>query len=666
MTPVCVLALGAVELWDSEKPIPVGGLRQQKLLALLILNVNRTVSVEQLIDELWDDPPGSVRQQIHNAISKLRRTLSMLAIKPRIHTTKVGYRLDMPERHIDLYEFRRLVRTAESSGEPTEAADHLRSALELWRGDPFLGLDSSAITTGATKLLEERLKAVESLTALRLRTGESGAAVGELKQEVATNPLCEELRAYLMVALQASGRQADALSVYEEGRRLLADEVGLDPDRRLQRLQAEILNGVDDAARLVASDDRAQPEPVTAPVNEPVRCYLPNTPADFTGRVAELRRLHDQTRQESSSALVISVIDGMGGVGKTTLAVRFGHEVADLYSDGQYFIDLRGFTSDVRPVTPAHALDSLLQDSGVPAEMIPPAVEGRTALWRSRLAGKRALVVLDNAVDSAQVRPLLPGTAGSLAVITSRRKLTTLEGTAPLSLDVLPSADAVAMFARIAGVNRVAPEPEAVVQAVELCGRLPLAIRTAAARLRDRHGWTVADLVARLDDQQRRGKVLTADDQEVMAVLKVSYHYLAPEQQRLFRLLSLHSGMNFDARSAATLADIGLADAEAMLDALFDDNLLRQDCTGRYYFHDLIWDCAHELRDENESRHRPPAAGGGQEGDAGAGAVRAVPHVTLRRRIVAGRGRGNQVGGAAGAEPVFDTGEQWCGEGCPR
>jgi DNA-binding SARP family transcriptional activator len=616
------LILGPLEVQMSGGPVRVGGQRQHKLLALLLLNVNRTVSTERVIMELWESPPDSVRQQIHNAVGKLRRTLVRAPGDPRITTTDVGYRLETPEESIDLYEFRHRVRQAgeaESAGLLESAVLHLRASLDLWRGTALLGLDSPTIASAAAKLNEERLTAIESMMSIRLRVGQWHSIIGELRELVAQHPFRESLRGYLMVALSRSGRQAEALAAYDEGRELLADELGLDPGTELRSLHADILKGITEPANTAHDGFEADESPKTiqpaaaafarsADVDAQLsgKCYLPNDTGDFSGRSAELVQLLAQAQQKSSTALVISAIDGMGGVGKTTLAVRFAHSVAADYPDGQYFIDLRGFTSGVGPVTSAEALDSLLRDSGIPPEIIPLGVDARLAMWRARSAGMRALIVFDNVADATQVRPLLPGTAGTLVLITSRRKLTALEGTAPLSLDVLPLDEALALFTRIVGTERTA-ERAAVTAAVELCGRLPLAIRIAAARLRDRRSWTVAHLVERLEDQAQRSRLLVAGDRNVMTVLKMSYRYLGPQQQRLFRLLSLHPGTDFDAYAAAALAGLDLEDAENMLETLLDDNLLRQDVVGRYYFHDLVRDCARELcreLDDKEFQHK--------------------------------------------------------------
>ncbi|QFZ21315.1 AfsR/SARP family transcriptional regulator [Saccharothrix syringae] len=697
------LVLGPLEVRSSGEVVRIPGVRQRRLLALLLLNANRVVPVDRLVDELWDEPPSSVRQQVHNAVTGLRKTLAAVPGDHALVRTDVGYRLDLPAGSLDADRFHALVRDAgraEAGGRPAEAVRLLGAALELWRGDALAGVGGRAIANAAASLDEQRLTAVETLMSLRLGLGEAASVVADLRGLVADHPLRESLRGSLMLALHRSGRQAEALAAYEEGRRLLADELGLDPGAELRELHAAILDGsvagpprppagertafdrtaldrtaldrtaldrtapnqaapdqpapdraapdraaldqpaldraaldraaferaaLERAALHRVAPDRTAPEPPPVPGATPPptaaapggarspaepspKSYLPHDTADFSGRSAELVRLLAETRDALPTALVISAIDGMGGVGKTTLAVHLAHRIAEDYPDGQYFIDLHGFSPGVDPLTPAQALDALLRDSGVPPELVPSGVEGRSALWRSHLAGRRALLILDNAVDAAHVRPLLPGTAGVLVLVTSRRKLTALDGAVPMPLDVLPPDDAVALFTRVVGASRVAGQRKAVVRAVELCGRLPLAIRIAAARLRDRTTWTVADLVDRLGDQTRRRQFLQVDDRSVMSVIGLSYRYLPASRQRLFRLLSLHPGTDFDAYTAAALAGCSLDQAEYDLDALFDDNLLKQNTTGRFYFHDLVRDCAHQILADAEGEDQRRAA----------------------------------------------------------
>lgn len=584
--------LGPVQAWVGSRRLAIDGARQRKLFALLLLNSNRSVSFDWLVAELWEEPPNSVRQQVHNSVGGLRRALAPAGDRLAVVTTEAGYQLTVAPGTTDLEEFLRLVgqaKEADSAGEADRAIAELRAALGLWRGEALAGLDGRSIAAAAAGLEEQRLTAVEHLMSLSLRNGEATAIVPELRDLVAKHPLRESFRADLMLALHRSGRQAEAIAAYDQGRRLLAEEFGLDPGSRLRAVFADILadSGEDDTADNVVV-------PAALPIT---KCFLPNDTRDFSGRTAELDQLTAELTTSLPSALVISAIDGMGGVGKTTLAVHLAHGIADDFPDGQYFIDLHGFSLGLEPMPAEQALDVLLRDCGVPAELVPPSTEARATLWRAHMAGKRAVIVLDNASDISQVRPLIPGTPGILVVVTSRRRLTALEGAVPLSLDVLPQHDAISLFVQIVGAERVQREPDAVIMAVELCGRLPLAIRIAAARLRDRRSWTVANLVERLETQ-RRNDFLKTGDRSVVAALRLSLRYLSPTQQRLFRLLSLHPGHNFDVHAASALAGVASVEAEDHLETLLDDNLLRQDVIGRYYFHDLVRDCARQLCEE--------------------------------------------------------------------
>ncbi|MEV4560380.1 BTAD domain-containing putative transcriptional regulator, partial [Kitasatospora sp. NPDC049285] len=485
------LVLGALEARQSGVLVDVRGMRQHRLLALLLLNANRVVPMDALVDELWEDPPPSARPQVHNAIRDLRRVLSVS--EHRLVTVDVGYRLVVPEDAVDAHRFARKVRearAAERDGRFAEAIRLLQSAVDLWRGDAFAGIHCPAVTSAAVKLNEQRLTAIEDLMALRLKVGETSSLVGELTALLAEYPLRDSLRRSLMTALCRSGRQADALAVYDEGRRFLADELGLEPSPQLRALQAEILAdapGVHGAATPTAAGRRpeaAGEAPAAFPAG--ARNCLPHDLADFTGRAAELALLREAVGRGAAGAPLMLAVDGMGGVGKTTLAVHLAHQVTREYPDGQFFVALEGFSDTRAPVPPAQALAVLLRADGLEPERIPRSLEERSSLWRARLAGRRCLVVLDDAADTAQVRPLLPGAGDSLVLVTSRRKLTALDGALALPLDVLPPGDAVALFARIAGEHRIAREPARAAEAVGLCGHLPLAIRIAAHPLSHR------------------------------------------------------------------------------------------------------------------------------------------------------------------------------------
>ncbi|WP_344665003.1 AfsR/SARP family transcriptional regulator [Catenulispora yoronensis] len=597
--------LGPLLVELDSRTLAIGGGRSAKALALLSINANKVVSAEQVVDVLWEVPPESARQQVHNVIAGLRRALRPTAGAAEVLTVDVGYKLSVPNYAVDIQRFEAWLRAADiavASGELNEARRHLTQALGLWRGPALSGLDSPRLLSTATLLAEKRTSAVEQLSEISIELDEAASVVGILSEMMAEFPLRESLRAVLMRALYRSGRQADALAVYEDGRRRLADELGLDPGPQLREAHQQILASGGPEVLLAGVTLVPQRAEVAKGVKPPRPNFLPRDLSEFTGREAEIRRLLADAANADTSALVISAIDGMGGVGKTTLAVHLAHRLVDQYPDGQYFVDLQGFTVGVEPLSPMRALNVLLRSSGVPPEVIPQDLAARSAVWRSTLTGRRVLVLLDNAADVAQVRPLLPAEPGTLVLIASRRRMTALEGAVPLPLDVMPEDDAYKLFSHIAGADRIAAEPEEAKAVLTLCGRLPLAIQIAAARLRDRPSWSVGDLVSQLRRRGGRARTLISGDRNVMTVIGWSYQHLAVSQKLLFRRLSAHPGHDFDAHSAAALSGLSLEQVEDGLEDLLDINLLQQPRTGRYSFHDLVRDCAQDLhaRDDDE------------------------------------------------------------------
>ncbi|WP_052441277.1 AfsR/SARP family transcriptional regulator [Streptacidiphilus anmyonensis] len=602
-----VRLLGPLEVEVAGDLLPLGGLRSHRLLAVMLLNANSVVRMDRLVDVMWESAPQSARQQIHNTVATLRRAMAP-AEGIDLVTSQLGYRIVVDSDRLDLTRYRAAVREADQAvaeGEPGTAVSLLTGAQALWRGSALTGLGGEYFENVATRLSEEYLATTESLMDLRVQLGESARVVGELTELVASHPSRQSLRATLMAALHSTGRQADALEVYEEGRRVLVEEFGLDPSDELKALHERILRGLP-VVESAAVERPSAPPPQAAPASaEPAgpavpttRRFLPHDSREFSGRQDEILQLMEDSRQTESVSLVISAINGMGGIGKTALAVHFAHTVSADYPDGQYFVDLRGFTAGVEPLSPEEALGHLLRQCGLPDELIPPSLEDRTATWRSAMADRRALVLLDNALGVEQVRPLLPGTHGPLVLITSRRRMPALEGVVPLSLDLMPQADAVALFLHIVGPQRLAAEEDAearVAELVELCGRLPLAVRIAAGRFRERTSWTMPYLIQQLSDQKKRARFLDFGDRSVSAVISMSYRSLSEEHRRLFRLLSLQPGPNFTPPVAAALADMPIDRAEEILESLFDDNLVLQEQPDRYHFHDLVRDYASQM-----------------------------------------------------------------------
>lgn len=584
--------LGPFEALVGGRRVPLGGSRQEKLLAALLLRPGRLVTAARLVDALWDeDPPDTARKQVHNAIAAARRRLG--AFRDLLITDGTGYRIDATADQVDAHRFRLAVATAEDQvgrGEPGLAVATLSEALLLWRGPALDGLTGRALEAEAAALEEQRLAAHETLIGLRLDLGDTSTLVPELVHLVQEHPLRERLRHHLVLALYRAGRQPEALLAYERTRAALAAELGVDPGPELRELHRRMLR------------DEPAPPPVT-PREPPAASLsqLPHDIADFTGRAAELDRVLGLVSPTDGTAVVITTLDGMAGVGKTTLAVRAAHLLRTAFPDGQVFIDLHGHTPGQEPLTATAALDRLLRGVGVPPEQVPDGVTERSSRWRSELAGKRVLVLLDNVADGGQLRPLLPGGATAGVLATSRRRLSDLDGTVSFSLDVMDRDDGIALFRAVVGDERVLAEPAATAEVVAHCGLLPLAIRIAASRLRHRPTWTVAHLADRLRDERRRLTELAVGDRSVPAAFNVSYHHLDARQQRAFRLLGLHPGPLFDLHAAAALLDVPPDEAEMLLEGLLDVHLLIGHAIDRYRFHDLLRHHAHSLAGRLES-----------------------------------------------------------------
>lgn len=598
-----------VRIGDGEVALP--GMRPSIVLASLALSAGRTVSPEVLIDHVWGDRlPLSAADSLHSLVSRLRGAVGADVIQT---ATGGGYRLDVDADQVDLLRFRRQIEEAGRAEDPEKTRHVLNEALELWRGDPLGGLASERLHRDVVPgLVEEYLSALERRIELDLAAGLHSTLIAELRDLVARHPLRETLWRLLIIALDESGRRADALDAYHRLRVDLRERLGIDPAGELQilfqRLLADSTPASADAAEAQGEANAPRPRTDTWITSR----ALPGDIADFTGRDHELDELLAAAggRDGAGQTVTIAAIDGMAGVGKTTLAIRLAHRLADRFPDGHLFIDLQGHTPGHEAMDPAAALDVLLRAIGVPGERIPGPVAERAALWRSELSGRRVLILLDNAATAAQVRPLIPGAAGVLAVVTSRRRIADLDGATTLSLDVLPAWDALTLFTAIVGEERCAAEPTAVGEVLGLCGHLPLAIRIAAARLRARPAWSVEYLATRLADQQHRLAELSAGERSVAAAFALSYQHLTPAHQGIFRLLGLHPGTSVDARLAAAMATVDPRDAEALLEDLLDAHLLRQPEPGRYRFHDLLRRYAHQtaLEADSEAARRTAVA----------------------------------------------------------
>jgi DNA-binding SARP family transcriptional activator/tetratricopeptide (TPR) repeat protein len=594
-----IRVLGPLQVRSGVARLVLPGQRPSIVLASLAMSAGRMVSLETLAGHVWGEQlPLSATDSLRSLVSRLRLVVGSTAIQ----TTAAGYLLDVDPDQVDLLRFRRLVDEAGRVDDAGKARELLGEGLGLWRGDPLSGLASERLRRDVVPgLIEEYLSALERRIGLDLAAGLHGALVAELRELVGRHPLRESLWYLLITAQDEAGRRADALASYHQLRTDLRERLGVEPAGELQNLYQRLLIG---PIRTRTSTKTAHAETPAPRTSTRVSSHeLPGDISDFTGRERELDQLLTAAAASGGDeqAVMITAIDGMAGIGKTTLAVHLAHRLSHRFPDGQLFVDLHGHTPGHVPMDAATALDNLLRAIGVPCERIPQSLTQRVGLWRSELSGRRVLVLLDNAATAAQVRPLIPGAAGCLAIITSRQHIADLDGVRTLSLDVLRVPEAAAMFTAVVGADRSAAEPAAVAEVLRLCGNLPLAIRIAAARLRARPAWTVQYLATRLADEQRRLAELAAGERSVGAAFALSYRNLPPGHQRMFRLLGLYPGTAFDTYLAAALADVDLRVAEALLEDLLDAHLLRQSVPGRYRFHDLLRRYACDIAQSVES-----------------------------------------------------------------
>ncbi|WP_156727125.1 AfsR/SARP family transcriptional regulator [Streptomyces apocyni] len=592
--------LGPVRAWHGGEPLATGSPQQRALLAALLLRAGRTATAAELIDAIWgDEPPSQALAAVRTYASRLRKALS-----PDVLASESGgYAIRLPGEALDLAVAEDLWAQAEkarSAGDLCHARGLLNETLALWDGEPLANVPGPYADTQRTRLEEWRLQLLETRLDMDLEQGCHAESVSELTALTAAHPLRERLRELLMLALYRSGRQAEALAVYADTRRLLADELGVDPRPGLAALQQRILQ----ADPALAEPTAAPASPAAAPVRP---AQLPATVPDFTGRASFVAELGDILSSAEGKVMAVSALAGIGGVGKTTLAVHVAHEARPHFPDGQLYVDLQG--AGPRTAEPETVLGSFLRALGTADSAIPDSMEERAALYRSLLDGRRVLVLLDNARDAAQVRPLLPGTAGCAALVTSRIRMVDLVGAHLVDLDVMSPEEALQLFTKIVGEERVAAEREAALDVVAACGFLPLAIRIAASRLAARRTWTVSVLAAKLGDERRRLDELQAGDLAVKATFELGYGQLEPAQARAFRLLGLADGPDISVAAAAAVLDLPVEDTEDLLESLVDTSLLESAAPGRYRFHDLVrlYARACAERDEQPSSERESA-----------------------------------------------------------
>ncbi|MEO3746485.1 BTAD domain-containing putative transcriptional regulator [Plantactinospora sp. B5E13] len=578
--------LGPVAADEGGEPLPLGGPKPRTILAALLLQAGRVVPEERLIDLTWGETwPATVRGQLHTYVSGLRRRLGAGTVVRR----PPGYLINVGPGELDLHEFEAAVARARGETDAAVRADLLGRALTYWSGPELSGTTTWLRGTYGPALRERHLVVWEDRYDAELAAGRCAEVVGALRQAVQTEPLRERLHAQLMRALHGCGRTAEALDVYAAVRARLADDLGVDPGELLR-----------DAYRLVLGAD----EPRFSGPGFSVPRQLPTPPSGFVGRTRQLEQLDAAVRPGSDARIV--VLTGTAGVGKTTLAVRWAHTVRARFPDGQLYLDLRGFDPTGAAASPAEAVRCLLDAMQVPADRIPPGLDAQVGLYRSLLADRRILVVLDNARDADQVRPLLPGTASGFTVVTSRADLASIvaaEGAVPVPLDLLTTDEARRLLAGRIGADRVRREPAAADEIVAASARLPLALAVVAARAAGRPAFPLAAIAAELRDHDRLDPFDGgAPRSDVRTVLAASYRTLDAAAATMFRLLGLHPGPTIPVPAAASLAGVDVEAARRALVALTRAHLADEPAPGRYGMHDLLREYAAELARHHDDR----------------------------------------------------------------
>jgi DNA-binding SARP family transcriptional activator/Tfp pilus assembly protein PilF len=612
MVNVRVQLLGPLRAWRGDTELNLGGPQQRAVLALVAVASasGHHASRTELVEALWGErPPASAENTIQTYLKHLRRELEpdrpARAPSRLLQRTSGGYLLPLSDVDLDLVRFRNLVASALSAyqtGDRHRAAEQLGEGLKLWKGPPLAGSPPLSSHPRLVTLARERWSAVERYGEAMLAVGRAGEALPLLAEAAATCPLDEAIHAHLIRAYHALGKREQAFATFHAVRRRLADELGVDPGPQVTTAHDALL-----------AEDRAQGLG-HRPATSGVPSQLPGASGSFTGRVDQLRQL-DKVLAGTAPvpAVVICAISGTAGVGKTTLAVRWAHQVAERFPDGQLFVNLRGFGAAREPnqsrsdptghaMSPAEAIRTVLDALEVPPQRIPATVEAQTGLYRSLLAGRRMLILLDNARDTDQVRPLLPGAPGSLVLVTSRNQLTGLvatDGAHPLTLDLLPDPEARELLNRRIGAGRLAAEPAAVDQIVDRCAGLPLALALVAARaaIHPEHSLgSIADVLSEGLDAFSTGDTTT----DVRAVFSWSYRALSLGAQRLFRLLALHPGPELGRPAAASLTGLPAGQVKPLLAELVQSHLITEHLPGRYTLHDLLRAYATELAGQDE------------------------------------------------------------------
>ena len=608
--------LGPLLVRVDESRVTVSAGKQRVLMAALLLRANEVVASTDLAAAVWQGgPPGSSRVTLQNYVKRLRHALEP-AGRDRIVTRPAGYLIEVGPGELDVTRFTERHAAglaAARAGAWPDAADRLAAALEVWRGQPLADVPSPALArTEGQRLTELRLGALEARIDAQLHLGMHRELIPELEELAAAEPLRERVHELLMLALFRSGQQAAALAAYRNTRRQLVGELGIEPGPALRELNLRIQRA-DPSLLLPATRERGGAGGARPSDAAPRPRMLPAEVPGFTGREAELAAVSALLPEppDGDRTAPITVISGTAGVGKTALAVHWAHQHAGGFPGGQLYVNLRGF-GPADPLRPAEALRIFLDALAVPAAQIPATLDGRQSLYRSRLAGTKTLIVLDNAGGPDQVRPLLPGAPGCLVIVTSRNQLAGLiaaDGAQAIVVDVLTSGEAHHVLARRLGPDRVAAEPAAAGELARLCARLPLALAVTGARAAARPDITLTTLAAELRDTRGRLDALTTgeDTTDVRAVLSWSYHQLSTPAARMFQLLGLHPGPDTTAAAAASLAGLDPGHARRLLRELTHAHLLTEHTPGRYTSHDLLRAYAAEQAATSQARHEATA-----------------------------------------------------------